>query len=208
MALTAPVLTKDRLYKASARRPEIVTVPPMRFAALDGHGDPNTSAEFAHALQALYAVSYTLKFANKKRGLPDFKVAPLEGLYWAGDMADFELGRKGSWDWTMMIAQPDELTDERFEELRGEVAAKKDLPSLPSMRLLDYDEGLCAQVLHVGPFSAEGPTIARLHEFIEAQGCCFDGQTQKHHEIYLSDVRRAAPEKWRTIVRQPIRPVV
>jgi hypothetical protein len=206
MASTIPVLTKERLYKAPARAPEIVIVPPLRFVAIDGRGDPNTSPEYADAVEALYTFSYTLKFAVKKAGGPDRKVAPLEGLWWSSDPADFVAGRKENWNWTMMIAQPDDLTAEQFAATLAAVAAKKDLPGLPRLHLCDYDEGLSAQVLHVGPFSAEGPTIERLHDFLHAAGYTFDAERHKHHEIYLSDVRRAAPEKWRTIVRQPVRP--
>lgn len=207
MSATSGVLSVDRLYKASAREPEVVAVPPMRFAMVDGHGDPNTSADYAAAIEALYAVSYALKFAIKRSGGRDYRVSPLEGRWWAEDAGAFRAGRKADWDWTMMIAQPEELTSDRLEQIRADVAAKKQLPALPLVRVETFDEGLCAQILHVGPFTTEGPTIDRLHAFIHAEGYRFDDPALKHHEIYLSDTRRAAPEKWRTIVRQPIRPV-
>jgi hypothetical protein len=118
-------------------------------------------------------------------------------------MVEFSQERKSDWSWTMMIAQPDEVTPERFEVARADVARKKDLPALPQARLERFEEGPCAQILYVGPYSDEGPTIANLHAFVRAQGYSFHGSRQKHHEIYLSDPRRSAPEKWRTIIRQP-----
>jgi hypothetical protein len=195
-----------RVYKASAGKPEIVQVPPIGFIMIDGRGDPNTAVAYQEAIQALYSVSYTLKFALKKELAVEYKVGPLEGLWWSDNMSTFGSGGKDNWQWTAMIAQPDEVTTERFEQAVEEVARKKDLPALPLARLERFEEGPCAQILHIGPFSAEGPTIALLHEFIAEQGHTFDGKRQKHHEIYLSDPRRSAPEKWKTIIRQPFTP--
>jgi hypothetical protein len=189
----------DRLYHAT-RTPQLVEVPALRFLCLDGHGDPNTSPAYARAVQALYSVSYTAKFAVKKAGGPTFRVSPLEGLWWADDMSTFATGDKSEWDWTMMIRQPDVVSDELVARLADEVAERKSIPAAREVRLVRFEEGGAAQVLHVGPYSAEGPTIARLHEFIRQQGFTLEG---KHHEIYLGDPRRAAPEKLRTIVRQP-----
>lgn len=189
-----------RLYKAP-ESPELVTVPPLTFLMIDGRGDPNTAAEYQDAVAALYALSYALKFALKKtRGLA-YRVGPLEGLWWSDDMAEFSVERKDDWNWTMMIGQPDAVTADWFDRIRQDVGRKKALATLPHARLQRFDEGLSAQVLHVGPFSAEGPTITLLHEFISSQGY---GMRQKHHEIYLSDPRRTAPEKWKTIIRQPV----
>ena len=201
---TATLVTeREHLYKASAREPEIVRVPEIGFVMIDGHGDPNTSTEYADAIQTLYSLSYTLKFTlNKELGL-QYRVAPLEGLWWADDMVEFSQERKGDWSWTMMIAQPDEVTADRFEGAREEVGRKKDLPALPKARLERLEEGPSAQILFIGPYSDEEPTIARLHAFIREHGYSFEGSRQKHHEIYLSDPRRSAPEKWRTIIRQP-----
>jgi hypothetical protein len=195
---------RERLYKASPMTPEIVQVPEMSFVMVDGHGDPNTAQEYADAIQALYSCSYTLKFALKKeRGL-EYRVGPLEGLWWADDPVAIRAGRKDDWDWTAMIGQPDDLTDERFETARQELQGKKDLPALALARFERFEEGTCAQILHVGPYSAESPTIEWLHEFIREEGYRFDGRYQKHHEIYLSDPRRSPPERWKTIIRQPI----
>jgi hypothetical protein len=195
---------RERLYKASARMPEILHVPEMGFVMIDGHGDPNTSQDYREAIEALYSISYTLKFALKKEEGLQYRVGTLESLWWTENMAEFSAERKGDWNWTAMIAQPESVTNERFAHARGELQRKKQLPALPKARLERLEEGLCAQILHVGPFSAEGPTIARLHAFIGEQGYSFEGAHQKHHEIYLSDPRRSAPEKWRTIIRQPI----
>lgn len=194
----------EALYRARLGQPEMVRVPEMGFVMIDGRGDPNSSPEYSEAIQALYAVSYTLKFALKKAEHLDYRVGPLEGLWWAEDMTDFSAARKSDWIWTMMIAQPDAVTNERFAAARGDAARKKKLPALDRTRLDRFTEGLCAQVLHVGPFSAEAPTIAALHAFIRDQGFDFDGSRHKHHEIYLSDPRRSAPERWKTIVRQPV----
>jgi hypothetical protein len=203
MATDTLVGERDRLYKASAGKPRIVYVPEMSFVMIDGHGDPNTSPDYKDAIQALYAISYTLKFALKREPGIQYRVGPLEGLWWAEDMTRFGVDGKEGWNWTMMIAQPDAVTPERFELAREEARRKKQLPAIDGVRLERFEEGESAQVLHVGPFSAEGPTILELHAFIQEQGHSFDGKLQKHHEIYLSDPRRSAPEKWKTIIRQP-----
>lgn len=189
----------DRLYRAT-RTPQLVEVPALRFLCLDGHGDPNTSPAYAAAVQALYSVSYAARFAVKKAGGPDFTVAPLEGLWWAEDLGAFLGGDRAAWEWTMMIRQPDAVTDELLARLTDEVATTKSLPAARELRVVTFEEGAAAQVLHVGPYAAEAPTIAGLHEFIRERGLTLRG---KHHEIYLGDPRRSAPERLRTIVRQP-----
>lgn len=194
----------EELYRAKRGRPEMVQVPELGFVMFDGRGDPNTATCYADAIQVLYSVSYTLKFALKKEIGLQYRVHPLEGLWWAEDMDQFTAGRKADWFWTMMIAQPDAVTAARFDLALAEVARKKGLPGLERARLTRFEEGLSAQVLHVGPFSTEGPTIEALHEFIRTHGYSFDGRVQKHHEIYLSDPRRGAPEKWKTVIRQPV----
>jgi len=195
------------LYSPPRDRFVVVELPPLQYLMIDGHGDPNTAMEYAEALEALYSLAYTLKFQVKRDsgGEVDFGVMPLEGLWWAEDMASFSAGNKDAWSWTMMILQPEVVTPEAVERARAEAARKKNLPSLGRVRLETYEEGLAAQIMHVGPFSAEAPTIARLHgEFIPANGYAPAG---KHHEIYLSDPRRTAPEKLKTVLRQPIAPV-
>jgi hypothetical protein len=191
------------LYAPSAKEPALVDVPEMHFLMVDGAGDPNHSAGYQQAVEALYAVSYALKFMVKKRGDPDYSVLPLEGLWWMEDMAQFSMESKNDWQWTMMIAQPEAITKEDVAEAVQAAKKKKGLPALDQLRFAPYAEGLCAQIMHIGPYSAEPPTIARLHAFIAAQGYAL---TAKHHEIYLSDPRRAAPEKMQTILRQPVKP--
>jgi hypothetical protein len=190
----------SRLYRAR-QAPELVEVPELAFLMIDGHGDPNTSPRYQAALAGLYSASYGLKFALKRAGAGDYRVAPLEGLWWVPDMTRFTIDDKSDWDWTMMIRQPDPVDVDLLQRVAGEVAAKKDLPTALELRLERWAEGRCAQVLHRGPFAAEGPTIAALHAFITGQGMTLRG---KHHEIYLSDIRRAAPDSWKTIIRQPV----
>jgi hypothetical protein len=191
------------LYRAAVS-PRMVDIPELSFLMIDGHGDPNTSREYQHAIQALFTVSYSLKFAIKRSGGANRKVGPLEGLWWAVDMSSFDAEDKSAWDWTAMILQPAEVTPDLLRGVIDDVVSKKKLPALDQARLESFTEGRAAQILHVGPYSAEAPTIARLHEFIAEQGFHFDGRLQKHHEIYLGDPRRAAAERLRTIIRQPV----
>jgi hypothetical protein len=189
------------LYRPSAKEVVRVDVPAMNFLMVDGTGDPNTSPAYPEALEALYTLSYALKFAAKKGTLAiDYAVMPLEGLWWADDMADFAV-RRAAWKWTMMIRQPDLVTRDALDETVAEVRRKKDPAALSRVRLETFAEGTAAQIMHVGPFESEGPTIERVHSFIEASGCRPSG---KHHEIYLSDIRKADPAKWSTVIRQPM----
>lgn len=195
------------LYDPSSRDFTLVDVPPMNFLMIDGQGDPNTSAEYAAALNALYSLAYTLKFKSKKECAIDYTVPPLEGLWWAEDMAGaFEVTTdKDAWLWTMMIMAPEHITPEMVEAARAEAARKKDLPALPRLRLETYHEGLSVQIMHIGPYSAEGPTLHRLHhEFMPQNGLTFAG---KHHELYIGDPTRTAPEKLKTVLRQPVREI-
>lgn len=192
--------TLAHLYKARAGKIEPVDVPAFRYLMLDGQGNPG-SRQFAEAVEALYPVAYTLKFMCKKGPAAiDYAVMPLEGLWWADDMGDFIDGHKDRWHWTLMIMQPEFISPSMVEDAIGQVRRKKDPPALPGLRFETFREGPAAQVLHVGPFADEGPAIRRLHEFIAAQGHALAG---KHHEIYLSDFRRCAPAKCRTLLRQP-----
>jgi hypothetical protein len=189
------------LYQPAARDVVQVDVPRFQFLMIDGEGDPNTSPAYAQAVEALFSVSYSAKFMLKKGPLArDYAVMPLEGLWWADDLSAFTTHDKASWKWTMMIMQPSFVTPDLIEAAMAEVKRKKQLPAIDRLRLEDFLEGRCAQVLHIGPFSEEGPTIERLHQFIDAR----TSRTGKHHEIYLSDIRRTAPAKWKTIIRQPM----
>ena len=191
-----------RLYSPSAKKVEIVEVPQMNFLMVDGEGDPNTAQSFSDAIEALYPVSYTLKFMVKKGEIGiDYGVLPLEAIWWSDDMSAFSTGNKDAWKWTLMIMQPDFITQKMVKEAMEEVKKKKSPASLPLVRFETFKEGKAAQIMHVGPFSEEGPTIEKVHLFIKERGSRRAG---KHHEIYLSDIRRAAPEKWKTIVRQPM----
>lgn len=190
------------LYRPSTKKIEIVDVPEMNFLMVDGKGDPNTSKEFKDAIEALYPVSYTLKFMVKKGEMEiDYGVLPLEGLWWSEDVSAFLTGNKDVWKWTLMIMQPEFITKAMVKEALAEVDRKKSPVSLPLVRFESFKEGKSAQIMHVGPFSEEGPTIEKLHAFIEENG---SKPTGRHHEIYMSDIRRAAPEKWKTIIRQPM----
>lgn len=189
------------LYQPSAKAVALVDVPKMNYLMIDGEGDPNTSQDYAAAIEALFAVSYTVKFTIKKTREIDYGVMPLESLWWADDMSAFAAGDKSKWKWTAMIMQPSFVTTAQIDQAVADVRKKKNPPALAKLRFEALAEGKCAQTLHVGPFSEEGPTIAKVHEFIRAGGGTLAG---KHHEIYLSDIRKAAPEKWKTVVRQPL----
>ena len=189
----------ERLYRATTS-PALVQVPPLSFLCLDGQGDPNTSPAYAAAVQALYSVSYAARSAVKRAGGPVFKVSPLEGLWWAEDMNAFLTGDRSEWHWTMMIRQPDVVSGDLCARLAGEMAEKKPVPAARRLRWMSFEEGAAAQVLHVGPYSAEAPTIERLHGLIRQRGFRLAG---RHHEIYLGDPRRSAPDRLRTIIRQP-----
>lgn len=180
----------------------LVDVPKMNFLAVDGRGDPNTSQDFKDAIGALYSVAYTLKFTLKKeRGL-DWKVMPLEGLWWTDEMGHFTLGTKGEWRWTAMLLQPEFVTQEDVAAAAEAAGKKKPLPALEKLRLAPFREGLSAQTLYLGPYADEAATIERMHAFIAEEGYALAG---KHHEIYLSDPTRTAPERLKTAIRQPVR---
>lgn len=187
---------------AAKQSPSLVDVPPLSRLALDGAGDPNGSQDFHQVCEALFSLAYALKFMVKKGPLAmDYGVLPLEGLWWAADMNAFTLDRKDQWLWTLLVVQPEWITSDMVEEARREVSRKKKLPRIGEVRFETVAEGPCAQLLHTGPFDQEGPSVARLHAFIEDQGLSPRG---RHHEIYLSDTRRADPAKWKTIIRQPV----
>lgn len=192
---------RKHLYQPGAKQVVEVHVPPLRFLMIDGEGDPNTSPAYAWAVEALFSVSYTAKFMLRKGpDAIDYAVMPLEGLWWADDFSAFTSNDRSQWKWTMMIHQPEVVADSLIHAAIGQVRAKKDLPALDALRLETFHEGRCAQILHVGPFSEEGPTIARVHAFIEERGAL----AGKHHEIYLSDIRRGDPSRWKTVIRQPM----
>lgn len=189
-----------QLYNISGNEAVIVDVPPMNFLMVNGAGNPNSTQEFQEAVEVLYGVSYALKFHVKKAGLTNYVVMPLEGLWWTGN-TEFDLEDKGKWKWTLMIMQPDIVTEELLNEVTGEIRKKKNNHLLSKISFENFHEGLSAQLMHIGPYNTEGPDVAKLHSFIMDRGYLLSG---KHHEIYLSDPRRVKPDKLRTLIRQPI----
>lgn len=190
------------LYTASAKQPKIVDVPPLHFLMVDGSGDPTGSQSFDDALGALYAVAYKLRFSLKARGI-DSPVMPTEGLWWAQNMGVFQLDDRANWLWTMMIPLPDVVTPADVEQAVSDVRRKKNPPALDRLRFETYHEGLAVQIMHVGSYDEEAPTIDHLHRFIDEQGYDLTG---KHHEIYIGDPNRTAPQNLKTIIRQPVAP--
>jgi hypothetical protein len=189
------------LYQPAAKQIAAVRVPAFTFLMVDGQGDPNTTSAYAEAVEALFTVSYTAKFMLKKGpAQKDYAVMPLEGLWWADDPAVFTRGNRAQWRWTMMIMQPSFVPRALLTQAIAAAARKKPLPGIARLRVERFEEGRCAQLLHVGPFTEEGPAIERLHAYIEAHGRL----RGKHHEIYLTDIRRADPARWKTIIRQPM----
>ncbi|MBL0313569.1 MAG: GyrI-like domain-containing protein [Holophagaceae bacterium] len=189
------------LYQPSAKEAVLIDVPTMSYLMVDGEGDPNTSQAYADAVEVLFMVSYAVKFMVKKGASAiDYGVMPLEGLWWADDMSKFSTSDKSSWKWTMIILQPSFATQAIIASAMADVKKKKNPRALSKLRLEALSEGRCAQILHVGPFSEEGPTIEKLHQFIDSMS----RRTGKHHEIYLSDIRKADPSNWKTIIRQPM----
>jgi hypothetical protein len=190
------------LYQPSVKEVEVVDVPQMNFLMIDGQGDPNTSQTFQDAVEALYSLAYTLKFMIKKSDVGiDYGVMPLEGLWWVDDMTRFSIEKKDEWKWTLMIMQPEPGTKGLFEEAVEEVRKKKNPVALSKIRFESFSEGKAAQIMYIGPFSEEGPTIEQVHTYIKENGYTLSG---KHHEIYISDMRKTAPEKLKTIIRQPM----
>jgi hypothetical protein len=187
------------LYGPTKDKVTVVEVPELRYLMIDGQGDPNTSTRYREAIETLYPVAYTLKFMLKAEGL-DMVVMPLEGLWWAADMGSFLSGDRDAWCWTSMILQPDEVAPALVTKASEQARAKRNPPLIDELRLESYREGKAAQILHIGPYADEAPTIERLHRHIEELGGELRG---KHHEIYLSDPKRTAPEKLKTVIRQP-----
>ena len=190
------------LYKGKPSEVSFVKVPKFNYLAIDGKGDPNTSQEYKDSIEALMSVSFKTKFIMKKEHQKDYVVMPLEGLWWGDDMDNFSVEDKSSWNWKSIIMQPDFVKEEYIEQGKEEVAKKKDLSSLDKIKFIELDEGLSAQILHIGPYSNEGQTVEKLHNTIEENSYDFNGL---HHEIYLNDVRRTKPEKLKTIIRQAVK---
>lgn len=195
------------LYNPSAKEVSIVDVPEMSFLMIDGEGDPNISQEYQDSIEALFSVSYKVKFISKKENSQDYVVMPLEGLWWVENPKEFTFQDKSGWKWTAMIRQPDFITKDVIKEAVQEVEKKKKLPALSRIKFQRLHEGLSAQIMNIGPYSQEGPTVKKLHNFIEEKGYEFNGSLpdEKHHEIYISNILRTKPEKLKTIIRQPMK---
>ncbi|GHC85334.1 hypothetical protein GCM10007079_28100 [Nocardiopsis terrae] len=192
-------------YRAGRGRFRILDVPDLRYLMVDGHGDPTASPVFTEAVESLYPVAHRLKFASKQELGRDYVVPPLEGLWWAPDMDSFTVSRdKSRWLWTLMIMVPEWIGQDMVAAAVERAGAGRRPPRLDDIRLEALSEGRCVQTLHVGPFDEEADVLARMHdEFIPENGLRMVG---RHHEVYLSDFRRAAPEKLRTVLRQPVVP--
>jgi hypothetical protein len=188
------------LYNPSAKEVTIVEVPDMNFLMINGEGAP-ASQQYIEAVQTLFPLAYALKFMVKKGRGVDYAVMPLEGLWWMDDMAQFSVERKDEWKWTAMIMQPKYVTEADFKAAVEQVRKKK-LPALDKVRFECFHEGKAAQIMHIGPFSAEAANIQRIHAAIKTSGHELSG---KHHEIYLSDPSKTAPEKLKTVLRQPMK---
>ncbi len=191
----------EKEYYKPGKKPEIIEIPEFQFLMVNGTDARPESEGFQNAITTLFSVSYPAKFMSKKELDRDYTVMPLEGLWWADDMNAFKNGEKEKWHWTLMIRQPDFITQDIVNRALKKAKEKKNI-SEDKLKLSKYKEGLSAQIMHIGPFSKEKPNIMLLHELIKSEGGRFSGQKQKHHEIYLSDFRKAAPEKMRTILRQ------
>ncbi len=190
-------------YNPSAKAISEVVVPKMNFLMIDGQGSPRECKAWSDAIECLYPVAYSLKFSIKKSTGFDYGVMPLEGLWWADDMNDFTAGNREKWRWTLMIMQPDVVTRETYEKALVDVNSKKRLACIDQLRFESFEEGRSAQIMHLGPFSEEGHNIMKIHHYIENVKGTFEGKLHKHHEIYLSDMRKVSPEKMKTILRQP-----
>lgn len=193
----------DDAYRAKAGVFRVLQIPPMQYLMIDGSGDPNHDASYRQALETLYPVAYKLKFTSKQDLDRDYVVPPLEGLWWAADMESFSTHRdKTQWQWTMMLRVPAWLGESDVDQALAQAQTKTALPAANLLRIEELAEGTCVQTLHLGSYDDEAAILATMHEqFIPAQQLRMTG---KHHEIYLSDSRRVAPEKLRTILRQPV----
>lgn len=192
------------LYAPSAKQFSRVHIPPLRYLMIDGAGDPNASQAYTDVIEALYGVAYSIKFASKTQVGRDYVVPPLEGLWWADDVSSFVQERKDEWYWAMMIMQPEWITPAMITEAVETVRRKKKLPALDLLRQEILDEGDSVQIMHVGPYEAEGPVLARLYnDYLPEHGLVPAG---RHHEIYISDPRKVAAHQLKTVLRQPVKP--
>ena len=191
------------LYHPSSKKVNLVDVPAMQFVAIDGVGDPNNSQSFRQATEALYGMAFTIKFSAKEEG-QDFTVMPLEALWWMKNGTTLDIQRKSEWLWTVMIMLPDFVTPDIFDQAKEKLKNKKNPAALSLLRLDKPEEKKAITIMHIGPYNAEGPTLAKMYAFARENDLTLAG---KHHEIYLSDPRRTAPEKLKTVLRHPVKPI-
>lgn len=195
-----------QMFQPSAKSVEIINVPEFGFLMVDGLGNPNDSAEFQDAVQALYSVSFTIKMMPKTGAVPDgyfeYVVPPLEGLWWIDGSTQFDFNSKDNWRWTLMIMQPNFVSKGLVKSVVEKLTDKKPSPALSKVRFERFCEGLAVQIMHIGPYAEEAPTVEKLHNFAQTNGYELCG---KHHEIYLGDPRRTQPHKLKTVIRQPVR---
>ena len=204
MNLDLKKVLKD-LYDTKKTEPYFITVPKLKIISCSGYGNPNNSAFFQKTMSTLYSIAYTIKFMLKKTDTSHYTVMPLEGLWWTDEISTFSLEKKEEWKWKVFIVQPEFITREIFDCGIKELLKKKKEDVDTSLLSFDsFEEGLCAQILHIGPYAQEEPTVKKLHEFISLEGYEMTGL---HHEVYLGDPRRAAPEKLKTLIRQPVRKI-
>jgi hypothetical protein len=195
---------RKALYTAPTKAFKVVEVPELQYLAVEGKGDPNAAPAYGEAVEALYGTAYALKFTSKNDLGKDFVVAPMEGLWRADDPSVFLTRRKEEWRWTMLIGQPDWIDKDMVVAAVKQAGSKKANPALGKLRLRTINEGICVQILHIGSYDSETPTLKKLHEhYLPYNKLTFNGD---HHEIYLSDARRTVPAKLRTILRQPVKP--
>ena len=192
--------------------PSIINVPDMLFIMVDGKGNPNTSKEYSAAIEILYGLSYTIRMNKEEDGYFEYVVAPLEGFWQLDDGGKFKgegaIGDKDKFIWTAAIRQPNFVTTEVFKKAKFSLASKKPQLDLSIARLKNFTEGLCVQAMHIGLYDDEPATIAKMESFTKESAYGNDiNESRRHHEIYLSDPRKSAPEKMKTIIRHPVKKV-
>lgn len=201
----------EKQYYIPKTKPEIIQIPKMKFLMVDGKGNPNTSKEYSESLEILYGLSYAIKMTkmsgNTPEGYFDYVVLPLEGLWWTENEEFKGEGflNKDNFLWTSMIRQPDFVTPEVLEKAKEVLLKKKPQLDISKVRLVEFEEGLCAQILHLGPYDDEPATIAKLVDFVNKSGYVEDFEIRKHHEIYLGDPRKTKPENLKTVIRHPVK---
>ncbi len=209
--------TNKELYAPSKKEPTVIDIPTLNYIMVDGNGNPNDSdGEYPLAVELLYALSYTIKMSNKKNFIEDdnvydYVVPPLEGLWWLNDQSDMDFTQKQKYCWTSMI-QPEFVTEQLLEQAKSEILRKKPSLDVSKARLESYTEGLCVQMMHIGPYDAEPATIAKINTYMKENHLFNDfgtllpnGKTRRHHEVYLSDPRKANPSTMQTILRHPVK---